>query len=73
MATKVPHRHENLNSGTDMDPVPGFEEGSGRGACAEQVALGSRDLSAQGMKIPKCSRISILELAGMVRPDAEYQ
>ena len=73
MAPKVPHRDENLDSSKDMDPTPGFEEGSGCRACAEQVALGSRDLCAQGMKIPISSRISILDLAGMVRPDAVYR
>ena len=71
VAPKVSHRHEDLHFSTDMYPVHGFEEGSGGGACAEKVALGSRDLSAQSMKVPKCGRVSVLELAGMVRPYAE--
>ena len=73
MAPKVSHRHEHLDISADMYPVPGFEKRSGERACVEQVALGSRDLGAQSMKIPKSSSIRILDLAGMVGPDKEDQ
>ena len=73
MAPKVSHRHEHLDMSADMCPVPGFEKSSGGRACAEQVALGSRNLGAQSMQIPKGSSISILDFAGIVRPDTEDQ
>ena len=70
---KVSHRHEYLDSSADVCTVHGFEKSSGGRACAEQVALGSRDLGAQSMYKPKSSSVSILDLAGMVGPDTKDQ
>ena len=69
MAPKVSHRHEYLDISADTNPIPGVEECSGGWACAGEVALGSRNLSAQSMQIPNSSSKNILGFAGMVGPD----
>ena len=71
--TKIPQGHEYLHFGTNVDPVPVPEDGSGGSAGGEEVALGGRDLRTQGMKEAKGSSVGSLYLAGVARPDAKDQ
>ena len=73
LPTKIPHGHENLNFGTNVDPVPVPEDGSGGSAGAEMLTVGGRDLRPQGMKEAKGSSVCSLHLAGMASANAVNQ
>ena len=62
-----------MHFGTNADPVPVLEDGSGGSAGAEKVTLGGRDLRPQSMKEAKGSSVGSLHLAGMARANAVNQ
>ena len=70
MPSEVPHGHQDLHSGPNVNPVLVAQDSSRRGAGAEEVALAGRYLGAECVEVAEGGSISCLNAVAMIRPNA---